>query len=71
MKIGSNKDINRDHKKLTPPNLPNTVIPVARNDLLGTTILHNLKMHTEKNNDKKLTIKLLIVGTGLIAYHFW
>ena len=32
---------------------------------------HNLKMLTEKHNDEKLAITLLIVGTGLIAYHFW
>ena len=26
MKIGSNRDINRDHKKLTTPDVPNTVV---------------------------------------------
>ena len=71
MKIGSNKDINRDHKKLTPPDVPNTVIPAARHDPVGTTIPHNLKMLTEKYNDEKLVITFLILGTGLIAYHFW
>ena len=71
MKIGSNKDINRDHKKLTPPDVPNTVIPAARHDPVGTTIPHNLKMLTEKHNDEKLAIIHLIVGTGLTAYHFW
>ena len=71
MKIGSNRDINRDHKKLTPPDVSNTVILAARHDPVGTTILHNLKMFTEKHNDEKLAITLLIVGTGLIAYHFW
>ena len=71
MKIGSNRDINRDHKKLTPPDVPNTVIPEAWHDPVGTTIPHNLKMLTEKHNDEKLAITLLIVGTGLIAYHFW
>ena len=70
-KIGSNRDINRDHKKLTPPDLPNTVIPAARHDPVGTTIPHNLKMLTEKHNDGKLAVTLLIVGTGLIAYQFW
>ena len=44
MKIGSNRVINRDHKKLTPPDVPNTVIPAARHDPLGTTIPHYLKM---------------------------
>ena len=67
MKIGSNKDINKDHKKLpvTPPgdDMPKIVIPVVRHD--------NPKMLTEKHNDEKLVITLLIVGTGLIAYHFW
>ena len=71
MKIGSNRGINRDHKKLTPPGMPNTVIPEAQHDTVVTTILHNLKILTEKHNDEKLSITLLIVGTGLIAYHFW
>ena len=61
MKIGSNRDINKDHKKL-PPDVPKIVIPVAQ---------HDLKMLTEKHNDEKLAITLLIVGGGLIAYHFW
>ena len=43
MKIGSNRDINRDHKKLTLPDVPNTVIPAAPYDPLDTTIPHNLK----------------------------
>ena len=67
MKIGSNKDINKDHKKfpVTPPDddVPQIVIPVARHD--------NLKMITEKHNNEKLVITLLIVEIGLIAYHFW
>ena len=71
MKICSNRDINRNHKKLTPPEVPNTVILAARHDSVGTTILHNLKMLTEKHNDEKLAITLLIVGTGLIVYNFW
>ena len=71
MKIGSNRDINRDHKKLASLGVPNTVIPAAQHDPVGTTIPHNLKMLTEKHNDEKLAITLLIVGTGLIAYHFW
>ena len=29
MKIGSNRDINRDRKKLTPPDVSNTVISAA------------------------------------------
>ena len=61
MKIGSNRDINKDHKKL-PPDVPKIVIPMAP---------HDLKMLTEKHNDEKLAITFLIVGAGLIAYHFW
>ena len=64
MKICSNRDINKDHKKLlvTPPDMPKIVFPAVRNDL---------KMLTEKHNDEKLSIKLLIVRGGLITYHFW
>ena len=32
---------------------------------------HSLRMLTKKHNDEKLAITLLIVGVGLIAYHFW
>ena len=64
IKIGSNRDINKDHKKLLPPddNVPKIVNPAARNG--------NPKILTEKHNDEKLVITHLIVGTGLIAYHF-
>ena len=62
MKICSNRDINKDHKKLPPPE-PKIVIPAARHD--------NPKMLTEKHKYEKLVIALLIVGAGLIAYHFW
>ena len=67
MKIGSNKDISKDHKKLSmiPPDddMPKTVIPAARHD--------NRKMLTKKHDDEKLVITLLTIGAGLIAYHFW
>ena len=67
MKIGSNRDINRDHKKLTSPDVPKKiVIPVVQNDQP-----HNLKMLSGKHYDEQLAITVLIVGTGLIAYHFW
>ena len=69
MKIGSNRDINRNHKKLTPPDVPNTMIPAARHDPVGTTVLHNLKMLTEKHSDEKLAITLLIVETDLYGRH--
>ena len=63
MKIGSNRDINKDHKKLplTPPGVLKIVIPTAR---------HDQKMLTEKHNDGKLAITFLIVGAWLIAYLF-
>ena len=63
MKIGSNRDITKDHKKLrvTPPDVPKIVIPAVQ---------HDLKMVTEKHSDEKLSITLLIVRDGLIAYHF-
>ena len=70
MKIDSNIDINKDHNKLSP-DVPKTVIPAVRRDPVGATKLQNLKMLTKKHNDEKLTITFLIVGVGLIAYHFW
>ena len=52
MKIGSNRDINRDHKKLTPPDVPQKiVIPAAQHDPR-----HSLKMLAEKHNDEKITL---------------
>ena len=68
MKIGSNKDINRDHKKF-PVVKPN----VARHNPAGGRRPHNLnlRMLTEKHNDEKLAITVMIVGVGLISYQFW
>ena len=73
MKISSNRVINRDHKKLpvAPPVMPKTVASAVRHDPVGVKRSHNLKTLTEKHNDEKLTITLLIVGARLIAYHFW
>ena len=51
MKIGSNRDIKRDHKKLP---VAKKVTPVTRHDPVGATRPHNLKILTEKHNDKKL-----------------
>ena len=64
MKSGSNRDINKDYKKLsvTSPDVPKIVIPAAR---------HDLKMLTKKHNYEKLAITILTIGGGLIAYHFW
>ena len=44
MKIASNRDINRDHKKLTPPDVPKTVISADRHEPAEITIPHNLKI---------------------------
>ena len=33
--------------------------------------LDSPKMLAEKHNDEKLAITVLILGAGLIAYHFW
>ena len=65
MKIGSHKDINKDHRTVISPNddMPKIVIHAVRHD--------NPKMLTRKHNEEKLVITLLIVGAGLIAYHFW
>ena len=67
MKTGSNRDINRDRKKLTPSDVPKTVISADRHEPAEITISHNLKMFTERHNDEKLVITLFIVGIGLIA----
>ena len=53
MKIGSNMDINRDRKKLTPPDVPKAVISADRHEPVEITIPHNLKMLTKNHIDKK------------------
>ena len=66
MKIGSNRDINKDHKKLlvSPPrDTPKRVVTMVHR--------HDLKMINEKHNDEKPATTLLILRVGLIAYHFW
>ena len=69
-KIGSNRDINKDHKKLL--DVPKKIVaPAVQHDPVETTIPHNLTSLAEKHNDEKLAITLLIVGNGLTAYHFW
>ena len=52
MKTASNRDINKDHKKLpgtSPDDKPKVVIPATQ---------HDLKMLTKKHNDEKLAITL-------------
>ena len=62
MKIGSNRDINRVPKKLADE--PNTVVSADQHEPAEITISHNIKMLTERHNDKKLAITLLISCTG-------
>ena len=69
MKIGSNRHINRGHKKLpvANPDVPKNIVISA----VQHNPPHNLKILTEKHNDEKIAIMILIVGAGLISYHFW
>ena len=56
MKIGLSININKNedyHHKSTQ-----SQSPVAQ-----------LETHTEKRNDEKLAVALLIVGNGLVSYH--
>ena len=69
MKTGSNRNINRNRKKLR--DVPKTMTSADQPEPAETTVPHNLKILTERHNDEKLAITLLIVGTGLIAYRFW
>ena len=69
MKIGSNREINRDRKKL--PVWPKTVISVARHDPVGVIRPHNLRMLTGKHNDEKAAMTILIMEARRIAYHSW
>ena len=75
MKASWNRDINKDRKKLSvtppPPDVPKIVISAVQHHPVGPIKFHNLKMLTEKHNDEKLAVTDLIVGAGLIAYHFW
>ena len=63
IKIGSNRDIHRKKLTVTPPDVPKIVIPTARHD--------SLEVLAKKHKDEKPAITLLIVGAGMIAYHFW
>ena len=62
MKIDSNMDINKDHKKLPviprDDDAPKIIVPTGQCD--------SPKMLTEKHNDKKLVITLLIVGQIIV-----
>ena len=71
--IGSNKNVNKDSKKLpvSKADVPKTVIPATRHEPVGAPKSSKLKMLTKKHNDEKIFAVLLIVGSELIAYHFW
>ena len=75
MKTGSNGDVNKDRKKMLATPQDDTpkkiVIHAVQHDPVGAITSHNLKMLTKKYSNEKLAITLFIVGTGLIAYHFW
>ena len=73
MKIGLNIEINKD--KLPEPVKAGDVKhdasdkqPVKEHPMAQDG---NSRMLAKKHDDEKLAITLLIVGTGLIAYHFW
>ena len=76
MKIGSNKNIKTYHIKLplTPPedDAPKMAKSTDKPMKDHHAVQHdNPKILAEKHNDEKLVITLLIVGAGMIAYHFW
>ena len=79
MKIGSNKDINKDHKKMIPPGpdgAEGAVQAAPKMHLMKSTYkpikeTDNQRMLAEKHNDEKLATTILIVRAGLVAYHFW
>ena len=78
IKVGSNKDMNKDHKKLSmtlqEPGKVEDAAPKVHS-IKSTdkpiTETGNQRMHVKIHNDEKLTITILIVGAGLVAYHFW
>ena len=68
MKIGLNKEVN----KLTyDKTAGDDALMKDKQSVKEDRLVDKSKMLTEKHDDEKLVIALLIVGTGLIAYHFW
>ena len=68
MKIGLNKEVN----KLTyDKTAGDDAVMKDKQSVKEDRLVDKSKMLTEKHDDEKLVIALLIVGTGLIAYHFW
>ena len=79
IKIGSNRDINKEHKKLpkTPPGLGKAEGPALKMDktiknqlAVQHDQIDNPEMFSKNHNDKKLAITIFMVGAGLNAYHF-
>ena len=69
MEIGPNKEVNKD--KLPEPVKAKDDTPMKKKTVKEDHLMDKSIMLTEQHNDKKLAITLLIVGAGLIAYHFW
>ena len=68
MKIGLNKEVN----KLTyDKTAGDDAVMKDKQSVKEDRLVDKSKMLTEKHDDEKLVIALLILGTGLIAYHFW
>ena len=67
MKIGLKKEVN----KLTyDKTAGDDALMKDKQSVKEDRLVDKSKMLTEKHDDEKLVIALLIVGTGLIAYHF-
>ena len=80
MKIGSKKDIKKDHKELSiTPREPSRAEDAAHKinkpikDHLGAQQeqINNQRMLSEKHNEEEVAITIYIVGTGLVTYQFW
>ena len=67
MKIGSNRDINKDHKKLEQM----CQMCLKKSDPIQQDPPHNLKVLTKNHNDEKLAITIVIVGACSLAHNFW
>ena len=76
--IEINKNIETSKNKLPEPvrvagNVAHDA-PMKKTDnqsVMEDHLMDKSRMLTEQHNDEKLSITLLIVGAGLIAYQFW
>ena len=75
MKVGSNREINKDQKLISPEyDKAEGDGPTKKSRDKSDNLAiqdNNQKMLAKKDDDKKLAITLLIVGAGLIVYFFW